>query len=63
MLRSVSRFIVWISIGALLMATPIGLVTAQSLQPQSGELLSNPGFEEPFDAQGVAASLSVGPRF
>ena len=55
MFRSISRFIVWISIGALVMATPIGLVTARSLQPQSGELLSNPGFEAPFGAQGVAA--------
>jgi len=53
MLRSISRFIVWISIGALVAAMPFGLATARSLQPQSGELLANPGFEEPFSA-GVA---------
>jgi LysM repeat protein len=52
--HSISRFIVWISIGALVMAMPIGLATARSLQPQSSELLTNPGFEEPFSAQGVA---------
>ncbi len=55
MLRSISRFLVWISIGALVGAMPIGLVTARSLQPQSSELLTNPGFEEPFSATGVAA--------
>ena len=56
MLRLISRFIMWISIGVLVVAMPIGLVTARSLQPQSGELLTNPGFEEPFDAQGVATA-------
>ncbi len=55
MLRSILRFIVWISIGALVMATPIGLVTPRSVQAQSGELLSNPGFDDPYGAQGVAA--------
>jgi LysM repeat protein len=55
MLRSISRFIVWISIGALVFGMPIGLATARSVQPQTGELLTNPGFEEPFGAQGVAA--------
>jgi LysM repeat protein len=55
MLRSISRFIVWISIGALVMIVPAGLATARSTQPQSGELLTNPGFEEPFDGQGLAA--------
>jgi LysM repeat protein len=54
MFRSISRLIVWISIGALLFALPIGLATARSVQPQTGELLTNPGFEEPFGAQGVA---------
>lgn len=54
MLRSISRLGVWISIGALVFTMPIGLVVARSAQPQSGELLTNPGFEEPFDAQGVA---------
>ncbi|HTP08510.1 MAG TPA: LysM peptidoglycan-binding domain-containing protein [Anaerolineae bacterium] len=52
---SISRFIVWIAIGALVFAMPIGLVTARSVQPQSGELLVNPGFEDPFNA-GVANS-------
>jgi LysM repeat protein len=51
--RSISRFIVWISIGALALAMPIGLATARSIQPQSGELLINPGFEEPF-SNGIA---------
>ncbi len=54
MLRWISRFSLWIAIGALLFAMPIGLVTARSTQLQSGELLTNPGFEEPFGAQGVA---------
>src|SRR5512144_546807 len=55
MLRSISRLLVWVSIGALAVALPIGLVAARPLQPQSGELLTNSGFEEPFGAQGVAA--------
>ncbi len=55
MLRLISRFVVWLSIVALVVTLPIGLVTARSLQPQSGELLTNPGFEEPFDARGIAA--------
>lgn len=53
MLRLISRFIVWLSLVTLVVTLPIGLVTARSLQPQSGELLTNPGFEEPF-VQGVA---------
>ncbi|HSD83909.1 MAG TPA: LysM peptidoglycan-binding domain-containing protein [Anaerolineae bacterium] len=55
MLRLISRFIIGLLLVALVIAPPIGLVTARSLQPQSGELLSNPGFEEPFSAQGIAA--------
>jgi LysM repeat protein len=51
--RSISRVTVLILIGALVLALPIGLVTARSVQPQSGELLTNPGFEDPFGA-GVA---------
>lgn len=51
--RSISRVIVWILIGAIVFAMPIGLATARSVQPQSGELLTNPGFEDPFGA-GVA---------
>jgi len=54
MLRSISRSLVWMSVSALIMAMPIGLVTARALQPQSGELLTNPGFEGPFGGQGVA---------
>ena len=54
MLRWTSRFSLWIAIGALLFAMPIGLATARSFRQQSGELLTNPGFEEPFGAQGVA---------
>jgi LysM repeat protein len=52
--RSISRFVVWILIGALVWTTPIGPAAARSIQPQSGELLTNPGFEEPFSSQGVA---------
>jgi LysM repeat protein len=55
MLRSISRFLVWISMGALVVAMPIGRAVARPIQPQSGELLTNAGFEEPFGAQGVAA--------
>jgi LysM repeat protein len=51
--RSFSRVSVLIVIGALVFALPIGLVNARSAQPQSGELLTNPGFEEPFN-NGVA---------
>jgi len=51
--RSISRVRVLILIGALVLALPIGLVNARSAQPQSGELLTNPGFEEPFSG-GVA---------
>jgi LysM repeat protein len=54
MLRSISRSLVWMSVSVLLGVMPIGLVTARSLQPQSGELLTNPGFEAPFGGQGVA---------
>jgi LysM repeat protein len=50
---SISRVSVLILIGALVLALPIGLVNARSAQPQSGELLTNPGFEEPFSG-GVA---------
>jgi LysM repeat protein len=51
--RLILRFIVWSSIGALVFVTPLSPATARSVQPQSGELLTNPGFEEPFSA-GVA---------
>jgi LysM repeat protein len=54
MLRLISRFVVGLSIVSLAIALPIGPVIARSLQPQSGELLTNPGFEEPFGPQGVA---------
>jgi LysM repeat protein len=56
MLRSISRFSVWLAIGVLAATLPIGLVTARSIQPQSSELLTNPGFEEPFSGQGLANS-------
>ena len=55
MLRSIFRPLRLILIFALAAAGPIGLVTARSVQPQSGELLTNPGFEEPFNG-GVANS-------
>jgi LysM repeat protein len=51
--RSFLRVSVLLVIGALVFALPIGLVNARSAQPQSGELLTNPGFEEPFN-NGVA---------
>ena len=53
MQRSISRVRVLLLIGTLVLALPIGLVNARSAQPQSGELLTNPGFEEPFSG-GVA---------
>ncbi len=55
MLRSIFRPLRLILIVALVAAGPIGLVTARSVQPQSGELLTNPGFEDPFSG-GVANS-------
>jgi LysM repeat protein len=55
--RLMSRVSVLILIGALALALPIGLVNARSAQPQSGELLTNPGFEEPFSG-GVANGWS-----
>jgi LysM repeat protein len=55
MLRSISRWLTLILIVALAAAGPIGLVTARSVQPQSGERLTNPGFEDPFSG-GVANS-------
>ena len=51
--RSISRISVLIMIGALVLALPISLVTARSVQPQSGELLTNPGFDGSFNG-GVA---------
>jgi|GEM_PF-514847 len=51
--RSILRMSVLILISTLVLAMPIGLVTARSARLQSGELLVNPGFEEPFSA-GVA---------
>jgi LysM repeat protein len=60
MLRSIFRPLRLILIVALAAAGPIGWgasarVTARSLQPQSSELLANPGFEDPFSG-GVANS-------
>ena len=55
MLRSIFRPLRLILIVALAAAGPIGWVTARSIQPQSGELLANPGFEDPFSG-GVANS-------
>ena len=55
MLRSIFRPLRLILIVALVAAGPIGWVSARSVQPQSGELLSNPGFEDPFNG-GVANS-------
>jgi LysM repeat protein len=52
--RSILRVIVWISIGALVFTGPIGPVNARSARLQSGELLTNPGFEDPFGVQGAA---------
>ena len=54
MLRSIFRPLALIVIGALVVAGPIGLATARSVQPQSGELLTNPGFEDPFVQEGSA---------
>ncbi len=54
MLRSMLRFNVWISIGVVAVAMAISLAAARAVQSQSGELLTNPGFEAPFGAQGVA---------
>ncbi len=54
MLRSISRPLILILIVTLVAAGPIGLVTARSVQPQSGELLINPGFEDPFVQEGSA---------
>ena len=53
MLRSIFRPLRLILIVALAAAGPIGWVAARSVQPQSGELLTNPGFEDPFSS-GVA---------
>ena len=55
MLRSIFRPLRLILIVALVAAGPIGWVSARSVQPQSGELLANPGFEDPFNG-GVANS-------
>jgi LysM repeat protein len=55
MLRSIFRPLSLILIFALAAAGPIGLVTARSVQPPSGELLVNPGFDDPFSG-GVANS-------
>jgi LysM repeat protein len=54
MLRSISRPLRLILIVALAAAGPIGLVVARSVQPQSSELLLNPGFEDPFVQEGSA---------
>ncbi len=51
---SISRIGLRIMIGALVCALSIGLVTARSGRTQSGELLTNPGFEDPFNG-GVAS--------
>jgi len=58
MLRSILRPLILILVCALAAAGPIGLgesalAEARSVQPQSGELLTNPGFEDPFSG-GVA---------
>lgn len=59
MLRSISRPLMLILIVALVAIGPIGLgesalVVARSTQPQSGELLFNPGFDDPFVQEGSA---------
>jgi LysM repeat protein len=48
------RFFSWMVILACVLAAPIGAAraAARSAQPQSGELLTNPGFDDPFVSQG-----------
>jgi LysM repeat protein len=54
MSRTMLRFFRLLAILALTLAAPIGLLTARSARSaqQSGELLINSGFDEPFTAQG-----------
>jgi LysM repeat protein len=54
MLRSISRLLSLILIVALAAVGPIGWLTTRSVQAQSGELLANPGFEDPFVQEGSA---------
>src|SRR3989304_10370073 len=49
-----SRLLIRLLIVSLIVSMPIGLVLARSSQPQAGELLANPGFEQPFIQQGSA---------
>jgi LysM repeat protein len=53
-MRSIFRLPIVILIVALVAAGPIGWVTARSIHPQSGELLANPDFEDPFVQEGLA---------
>ncbi len=55
-MSSLARIATILALVALIAAcfAPLGLVNARSIQPQSGELLVNPGFEDPFVEQGSA---------
>ncbi len=53
-MRLMARGLVLMLVGALLAAAPVGLAIARPVWPQSGELLTNPDFEDPFNG-GVAA--------
>ncbi len=53
--RRQSRVMVYLAIIILIVSTPIGLAAARSNPLQtSGELLTNPGFEDPFVQEGTA---------
>ena len=62
MTRAFSRLMLLALLAALVIAGPIGLVNARSVQPQSGELLTNPGFEEPFVLQDDDGLVATGWR-
>ena len=53
-MSSFARILIVIGIVAWIAAGPIGGVNARSTQPQTGELLVNPGFEDPFVQEGSA---------